>query len=647
MVANETVFAAGVSVSFLLVCLAALLLLPPYEGFDETAHYSYVSFLADRGAIPNFQSTPLDANIETEGQGLPRPYRAVPPYEANGGITYRDFFHSRSAQERDQAIRRLWQPPAEPAVYALGTEPNWQGQHPPLYYVLLVLPYTLSQDWSPGMRLFLLRLVSVLIACGSLFFWIHSIRLLTSPQARQLLLMAGLTVTFLPSLSYEFGRLGNDALVACLFSGVFYFLLSTTVHSQHRLRDFWGLGVMLGAGLLTKLFFLPIWLGSLVYTVWQGWRMKIGIQAAFLRLALLTTLPLVLSSLWFASFAARYGTPFGARGLSLQTGTVLPLLLVLLILLVLGYRLWPRWRQHAGNRPFLMWGIVALGLFFLVGSVCLGLFSSTLSPALQPQDPRSSSPPAEGLAATQFLFFSMLRAAGGFLTTFLWCGTWSWVRPSYPLYLLCLPFLLLTLYGCLSFFSQQTQHNQHGQSEQPSLSQGQSVVTLALFCLGPFLLGITYSIYFSVTASAYSYLPPAPGYYLFALWPAVGIVGALSFEPARTCGPPHTAQLRMVTLCGFVLLLFFEATGWWRSALVFSGEIYKVGTLQTGVGFLFPTPEHIGLVIDRLHGLVFPRAAFIVYTVAFALRLALVSWLIFGLLPGAWQQRQSQSRTAG
>jgi hypothetical protein len=78
---------------------------------------------------------------------------------------------------------------------------------------------------------------------------------------------------------------------------------------------------------------------------------------------------------------------------------------------------------------------------------------------------------------------------------------------------------------------------------------------------------------------------------------------------------------------------------------VFSGEIYKVGTLQTGVGFLFPTPENIGLVIDRLHGLAFPRAAFIVYGVASALRLALVSWLIFGLLPDAWQQRQCERGT--
>ena len=404
MTRSEALLAAGVVFSFFFACLTAVLLLPPYEGFDETAHYSYVSFLADRGAIPHFELTPLDASIETERFGLPRPYRAAPPYEDNGGITYRDFFHIRSAQERDQATRRFWQPLDKPVRYTPGTRPNWQGQHPPLYYALLVLPYKLSQNWSPGLRLFMLRLVSVLIACGSLFFWIQSIRLLTSPQARQLLLLAGLTVVCLPSLPYEFGRLGNDALVACLFSGVFYFLLSTTVHNQHRLRDFWSLGIVLGAGLLTKLFFFPIWLGSLAYTLWHGWKIKSGVQAVALRLALLTALPLILSSVWFVSFAARYGEPLGAQGLSVRTDAVLPLLLVLAVLGALSHRLWHRGPQHVGNRSFLVWGITILGLFFLVGSVSLGLFSSTLSTALQPQDLRSS-PLQMGWQRYNFCFF--------------------------------------------------------------------------------------------------------------------------------------------------------------------------------------------------------------------------------------------------
>lgn len=634
MTRSETLLAAGVVVSFLLVCLTALLILPPYEGFDETAHYSYVSFLADRGAIPHFESTPLDASIETERFGLPRPYRAAPPYEDNGGITYHDFFHIRSAQERDQATRRFWQPSDEPVRYTPGTEPNWQGQHPPLYYVLLVLPYKLSQNWSPGIRLFILRLVSVLIACGSLFFWIQSIRLLTSPQARQLLLLAGLTVVFLPSLSYEFGRLGNDALVACLFSGVFYFLLSTTVHGQRQLRDFWSLGIILAAGLLTKLFFFPIWLGTLAYTLWHGWKMKIGVQAVSLRLALLTTIPLVLSSMWFMSFAARYGNPLGAKGLSVRAGAVLPLLLVLPVLGALSYRLWHRWPQRLGKRSFLVGGIAGLGLFFLVGSVWLGLFSSTLSPSLQPQGLRLSPPPADRLAATQLLFFSIARAAGGFLTTFLWCGTWSWVRPVYPLYLLCLPFLLLTLYGCQSFFSQQNQHDQSADpSPEPSLGEKQSLVTITVFCLGPFLLGMIYFIYSVMISTDYSYLPPAPGYYLFALWPAVGIIAALSFEPARTCGPSRARWLRTLTLCVFLSLLLFEAAGWWRSALVYSGVTEKLGTLPSGVGFLFPLPANVLFVMQRLQDLVFPYAALVLYLISACIRISLVSWVVFRLLP--------------
>jgi hypothetical protein len=226
------------------------LLLPPYEGFDETAHYSYISVLSDRHEIPDFLRTPLDATVENDRRGLPQPYNALPPFELNGGITYSEFFKNDGALVHETAVRRLWQKPKEPASYTPGQGINWQGQHPPLYYLTMILPYRLARDWPPGMRLLFLRLVSVALACGSLVFWLKAVKLFHSPSARRFLLLAGLAIVFFPSLVYDLARLGNDSLAALLFAGSFYFLLATYVHEQRRLSDFGGLTLTLGLGLL-------------------------------------------------------------------------------------------------------------------------------------------------------------------------------------------------------------------------------------------------------------------------------------------------------------------------------------------------------------------------------------------------------------
>jgi len=138
---RELLGAAGVAAAFLSLLLAHLLILPPYEGFDENGHYSYISFLADRGQVPNFWTTPLDRTSSHAADGLPRPYSSVPPFERNGGRTYGDFFNRTPDSQRRAVADRFRQPPDRPAQYApQANSANWIGQHPPLYYALMSLP---------------------------------------------------------------------------------------------------------------------------------------------------------------------------------------------------------------------------------------------------------------------------------------------------------------------------------------------------------------------------------------------------------------------------------------------------------------------------------------------------------------------------
>lgn len=554
---DEKILSGGVILIFTLLCIANVLLLPPYEGFDETAHYSYISILSDRHEIPDFRLTPLDATVENDRLGLPRPYSWIPPFEANGGLTYSNFFNNGFPLERETVVRRLWQKPLEGAFYIPGQGANWEGQHPPLYYILMNIPYRLARTWPPGVRLLFLRLISVALACGSLIFWLKTVNLLQSRDSRRLLLLGGLAIVFFPSLFYDLARLGNDSLVTLSFAGSFYFLLSTYITKQERLSDFVGLALTLGLGLLTKLFFLTLWAGAILFSLWLGMRVaKINFRPLFLRMSLLVGCPLLLAGWWFGLCYVRYG------------------------------------EMITSSEAYMFQQI--------------------------------ANPPGDQLTSVQF-FAAMLRAVGAFVTTFLWCGTWSWVRPPHYLYACFVPLFALTGWGLISFV------RGRGQTET------RQVLVVSLFLLVPLLLGFVYHMYLRVKFTGMGM--GTGGYYLFLAWPIIGIWFAFSFEARKT------VPLKIALLSAFVLVSFFEIAGWWRSALVYSGIVEKVGTSQTGIGFLAPTVGNVALVLDRLRALAFPQGAMILYVLALLLQSILVVWTIFFLpLPPAGFDRSGTAR---
>jgi hypothetical protein len=51
-IGGERLLALGSMTTMALLLVAHVLVVPPYEGFDETAHYSYISQLADLGEVP-------------------------------------------------------------------------------------------------------------------------------------------------------------------------------------------------------------------------------------------------------------------------------------------------------------------------------------------------------------------------------------------------------------------------------------------------------------------------------------------------------------------------------------------------------------------------------------------------------------------
>jgi hypothetical protein len=240
--------AALLLLAVLCLGIAWLAVLPPWEGFDETAHWSYIQQLSDTGKAPRYGVDHLAADVDAY-RG-PMRYGETPPFEKTGHMTYR---------EAGRASLRGGL--GGPTTYRQGRSLNWQSQHPPLYYIVMGAAYRLTRTlgWVP--HLFVLRLTSFLIAFAGLTIGV----LTTRAYVRSIPGMRGVWVgpimaawpLIFPQFIPEFARLGNDSLCLLLTSLAWALLLDIL-----RDRRSWMvapvLGLVLGCGLLTKAFFLPI-----------------------------------------------------------------------------------------------------------------------------------------------------------------------------------------------------------------------------------------------------------------------------------------------------------------------------------------------------------------------------------------------------
>src|SRR5437868_12356123 len=94
---NRTIFL--LTTAIVLFGVSQILVLPPFEGFDETAHYSYIREIADTHAIPVFGRSTITAGVGDYRRGGPMPYSSVVPFDSNGGWTYATFAADASLQE--------------------------------------------------------------------------------------------------------------------------------------------------------------------------------------------------------------------------------------------------------------------------------------------------------------------------------------------------------------------------------------------------------------------------------------------------------------------------------------------------------------------------------------------------------------------
>lgn len=249
---GQRIFVFMYLISLLCIGIGYLAVLPVFEGFDETAHYSSLRQIADTGTIPLYGTSYLAQEV-IDYQG-PVPYGSgMHPFDR--GMVYSKFFkHPELVEHYQQTYRQ----PLPNSIYSPSHELNWQAQHPPLYYLLLAPLVNALDGFSFTTQFFLLRLVSFFLALSGVFFGLLAVNHPNQPPERNPAMIGFLLYPIiLPMFFPEFTRIGNDSL--CIFLvGLVAYLLSLWLKDERNTKKSVAIGVALGMGLLTKAFFLPI-----------------------------------------------------------------------------------------------------------------------------------------------------------------------------------------------------------------------------------------------------------------------------------------------------------------------------------------------------------------------------------------------------
>lgn len=221
--------------------LSHIAVLPPFEGFDETAHYSAILQVAETGRLPRLGDAMIAQEVADYIQRGPMPYTPGDP--ADSVVTYREFF---AAADEPRGLA-----PSPP--FAPSELPNWQGQHPPLYYLLMAPLAAATEGFPLRSRLFWLR-------AGSFTLAFMALCLAVGINGRWLSggdWATALWPLLLASWFAEFARLGNDSLAALLITLAWWAILAVW-RGAGSLAHWFLLGLAFGLGILTKAYVLPI-----------------------------------------------------------------------------------------------------------------------------------------------------------------------------------------------------------------------------------------------------------------------------------------------------------------------------------------------------------------------------------------------------
>ena len=218
--------------------VAWMLVLPPFQGPDEDAHFAYVQHLAETGQRPD----------GPDGSGR------IFSTEQGEAMKWADLFVLRGVS----AARPGWTDAQEKRWQALERElpgeassdsgQNAAGQNPPLYYALESIPYRLAPGGSFFNRFYMARLGSAAFYLAAVvFMWLIASELFRPLWARTL---ATAIFALHPKLAMLGALVNPDTLLVLIWTAFIYVGLRIVRHGL-TLKRLIGAGAAVAASVLT------------------------------------------------------------------------------------------------------------------------------------------------------------------------------------------------------------------------------------------------------------------------------------------------------------------------------------------------------------------------------------------------------------
>jgi len=230
---------------------------PPFQVPDEIAHFAYAQYLAETGKAP------------------PQGVRAQYSPEEQSTLEALNFF---SVIGRPQ-MRGILSPSEDAALRtALAAHPSPRGEggstpvsnQPPLYYALEAIPYWISPSHNILTRLALMRLLSALLAAGTVLAIYLFLRELfpSSPWAWS---VGALAVAFQPLFNFIAAGVQGDNLLFLASALTFLVLLRAYRHGLTTRRAV-AIGAVVAIGTLAKLTYIALLPGVALALALLCWR---------------------------------------------------------------------------------------------------------------------------------------------------------------------------------------------------------------------------------------------------------------------------------------------------------------------------------------------------------------------------------------
>jgi 4-amino-4-deoxy-L-arabinose transferase-like glycosyltransferase len=232
------------------------LIVPPFQGKDETDHFAYVAQLAENGSLP-----------EASGYTGRWPAEETLVLQA---LHYSEVRHSPGTP----AISTVQEQQTLEEALGAGASTEGVGQagiassEPPLYYALQTVPYALGSG-NVLAQLQLMRLLSAIFgAMTALFAFLFLREILTgAPWAATI---GALCVALQPTFAFISGSVNPDSML-CTVAAAVFLCLARAFRCGLTRRLAVVLGLLIAAGFLTKLNFIGfavgVYLGLLLLAV--------------------------------------------------------------------------------------------------------------------------------------------------------------------------------------------------------------------------------------------------------------------------------------------------------------------------------------------------------------------------------------------